>query len=107
MLNFLTEYPIENILGVIGILAAIISIITEILKNIISKSFPTKLLVLIISLIITFVFVIIFYPISFTSIAFGIIGSFIIAFVSMYGFDSFKDIIKRFIPYNKEVKKDE
>ena len=37
-----------SVIGVIGILAAFVSIITEVLKGIIPKSFPTKLLVLII-----------------------------------------------------------
>ena len=76
-----------SVIGTIGILAAFVSIITEVLKGIIPKSFPTKLLVLII---------ILFCEISFKMIAAGIIGSFVVSFVSMYGFDSLKSIFDRF-----------
>lgn len=85
-----------NVLGVIGILAAIVSIFTELFKNIIPKSFPTKALVMISSLIITLGFILIFCAISIKMIAFGIIGSFVVAFISMYGWDTFKEIIIKF-----------
>lgn len=89
-----------SVIGVIGILAAFVSVITEILKGIIPKSFPTKLLVLIISLIITILAIVIFCEISFKMIAAGIIGSFVVSFVSMYGFDSLKSIFDRFVKSN-------
>lgn len=85
-----------NVLGAIGILAAIVSIFTELFKNIIPKSFPTKALVMITSLIITLGFILIFCEISIKMIAFGIIGSFVVAFISMYGWDTFKEIIIKF-----------
>lgn len=85
-----------SVIGVIGILAAFVSIITEILKGIIPKFFPTKLLVLIISLIVTVLAIILFCEINFKMIAAGIIGSFVVSFVSMYGFDSLKSIFDRF-----------
>ena len=85
-----------NVLGAIGILAAIVSIITELFKNIIPKSFPTKALVMITSLIITLGFMLIFCAISVKMIVLGIIGSFVVAFISMYGWDTFKEIIIKF-----------
>ena len=85
-----------SVIGVIGILAAFVSIITEVLKGIIPKSFPTKLLVLIISLIVTVLAIILFCEINFKMISAGIIGSFVVSFVSMYGFDSLKSIFDRF-----------
>lgn len=85
-----------NVLGTIGILAAIVSIITELFKNIIPRAFPTKALVMITSLIITLGFIIIFYAISVKMIVLGIIGSFVVAFISMYGWDTFKEIITKF-----------
>ena len=85
-----------NVLGVIGILAAIVSIFTELFKNIIPKSFPTKALVMITSLIITLGFILIFCAMNIKMIAFGIIGSFVVAFISMYGWDTFKEIIIKF-----------
>ena len=85
-----------SVIGVIGALAAFVSIITEVLKGIVPKSFPTKLLVLIISLIITVLAVILFCEINFKMITAGIVGSFVVSFVSMYGFDSLKSIFDRF-----------
>ena len=52
--------------------------------------------IVIISLIITVLAVILFCEISFKMIAAGIIGSFVVSFVSMYGFDSLKSIFDRF-----------
>ena len=69
-----------SVIGVIGVLAAFVLIITEVLKGIVPKSFPTILLVLIISLIITVLAVILFCEISFKMIAAGIIGSFVVSF---------------------------
>lgn len=89
-----------SVIGVIGILAAFVSVITEVLKGIIPKSFPTKLLVLIISFIVTILTIIVFCEISFKMIAAGIIGSFVVSFVSMYGFDSLKSIFDRFVKSN-------
>ena len=89
-----------SVIGVIGVLAAFVSIITEVLKGIIPKSFPTKLLVLIISLIVTVLAIILFCEINFKMIAAGIIGSFVVSLASMYGFDSLKSIFDRFTKGN-------
>lgn len=96
MFEVLIGMSTGNVLGAIGILAAIVSIFTELFKNIIPKSFPTKALVMITSLIITLGFILIFCAISIKMIAFGIIGSFVVAFISMYGWDTFKEIIIKF-----------
>ena len=96
MFEVLIGMSTGNVLGTIGILAAIVSIITELFKNIIPQAFPTKALVMIISLIITLGFIIIFCAISVKMIVFGIIGSFVVAFISMYGWDTFKEIIIKF-----------
>ena len=58
------------------------------------------MLVLIISLIITVLAVIIFCEINFKMVAAGIVGSFVVSFVSMYGFDSLKSIFDRFAKGN-------
>jgi hypothetical protein len=83
-------------LGVIGILAALVSIVTEVLKKIIPNSFPTKALVIIISLILTIGFILIFCTLSLKLILLGIVGSFVVAFIAMYGWDTFKEIITKF-----------
>ena len=51
---------------------------------------------MIISLIVSIVFVLIFCEISAKMIILSIAGSFIVAFISMYGWDTFKEIIDRF-----------
>lgn len=96
MLETLFGVSTGNVLGVIGILAAIVSIITEVLKKIIPESFPTKALVMIISLFITLGFILIFCTINVKMISLGIVGSFVVSFISMYGWDSFKEIITKF-----------
>lgn len=85
-----------SVIGVIGILAAFVSVITEVLKGIIPKCFPTKLLVLIISLIVTIFAIVLFCDINIKMIIAGVIGSFVVSFVSMFGFDSLKSIFERF-----------
>lgn len=86
----------STVLGAIGGLAALVSLIVEVLKKIVPQSFPTKALVMIVSLIITLGFVLLFTVISVKNIVLGIIGSFVVAFISMYGWDTFKEIIGRF-----------
>lgn len=85
-----------SVIGVVGILAAIVSVIVEVLKGILPKSFPTKLLVLIVSLIVTLAAIIVFCEVSFKIICAGIVGSFVVSFISMYGWDSLKSIYDRF-----------
>lgn len=96
MLETMLGMSTGSVLGVIGILAALVSIITEVLKKIVPQSFSTKALVMIISLVITLGFVLIFCAISVKIIVLGIVGSFVVAFISMYGWDTFKEIITRF-----------
>lgn len=85
-----------SVLGAIGILAALVSMITEVLKKIVPESFPTKVLVMIVSLILTIAFVLIFCAAGIKMIVFGIVGSFVVAFIAMYGWDTFKEVITRF-----------
>lgn len=82
----------DSILGIVGTLAIIVSVITEIFKNIVSQKFPTKALALIISLIVTLLFVIFFCTLNVKTIILGIVGSFVVAFISMYGWDTFSEI---------------
>lgn len=91
-----TGISTNSILGLIGILASIVTIIVEMLKKIVPQNFPTKALVMIVSFIITLGFVLIFGVISIKSIALSIVGSFVVGFISMYGWDTFSEIIERF-----------
>ena len=95
----------ENIFTVLGLgtlssisaMAFLTMIVVEVMKNIVPKSFPTQILTLIIALIIaiTIPFLAPGVVISFASIASGILNGFIIAFISMNGFDSLKKIWDR------------
>lgn len=96
MLETMFGLSTSSALGMIGILAAIVSIITEVLKKIVPRGFSTKVLVMIISLVITLSFALIFCTIDAKIIVFGVIGSFVVAFISMYGWDTFKEIVTRY-----------
>lgn len=84
-------------LGLIGLLAAATAIIVEVLKAVVPKSFPTKALAMIVSFIVVLGYTIIFGTITVSSIILAIFGGFVVSFISMFGFDSFKEIVNRFI----------
>lgn len=72
-------------------------IIVEVLKKMISKTFPTQILTLIVALIVA-VIIPILAPdaaVSVTSVITSILNGFVIAFISMNGFDSMESIWKR------------
>lgn len=96
MLELSTSMSVSSILGIIGILVIIVNIITEVLKAIVPKQFPTKALAILVSFFVTIGFVLIFCTISIKMFALSIIGSFVVAFISMYGWDTFNEIISRF-----------
>lgn len=101
MIESILGISIGTLLGTVGGLAFIVSLITEVLKDWLPKKFPTKLLVMIISLILTIGFVLLSGGVSVINGVYGAIGSFIVSFVSMYGWDSFKELYNRF-RYGKE-----
>lgn len=85
-----------SIIGTVGILATAVSIITEVMKAVLPKKFPTKVLAMIVSFIVCIVYTIAFGTVSVSSIVMAIFGGFVVSFVSMFGFDQFKEIISRF-----------
>lgn len=96
MLETLLGISSSSIMGIIGLLAVVVSVFTEFFKKILPKKFPTKALNLIISFITTIVFVIAFCPFNIQMIIMGIAGSFVVSFISMYGWDTFNELIDRF-----------
>ena len=103
-LGLTTSFSITDV----GILAALVTIIVEVLKSICPKEFPTQMLATITALLISLFTTISFYGISLTSVTLGSILGFIVAFVSMKGFDSLKEILTRFTLYNYDkIKEDE
>ena len=95
-------------LGSISAMAFLTMIIVEVMKNVIPKKFPTQILTLIIALIIAVIipFLAPGVVISFATIAASVLNGFIIAFISMNGFDSLKKIWER-MSGNKENGGDE
>lgn len=86
-------------LGSISAMAFLTMIIVEVMKNVVPKKFPTQILTLIIALIIAVIipFLAPGVVISFATIAASVLNGFIIAFISMNGFDSLKKIWERVI----------
>ena len=87
---------INEVLGIVGILAGLTTIIVEILKQILPDSIPTKIVTIIVSFIITIVYTLVNIAITPTAIINAIAESFIVSYVAMYGFDSLKEIFNRF-----------
>lgn len=89
-------------LAVVGILVFLVTIVTEMIKGVGPlKSVPTNLVVLVLSIIITVVayFAAIAYfvrPFVWYELVAAIIGSFIIAFIAMNGWDKLAEIWTRF-----------
>lgn len=96
MIELLMSMGSSGILALLGGLASTTSVIVEFLKKILPQSFPTKALAIIVSLIVTLGFTLLTYGVTIETIVVGILGSFVVSFISMYGWDTFKDIIERF-----------
>ncbi len=96
-LSFTTDFSV--IIMFVMILSFAVNIIVQMTKGIISL--PTKLWCIIVAFAVDFISIIVLtnlkiivFNISWLLIAF--LGSFIIAYIAMYGFDTFKELWKRF-----------
>lgn len=96
MLETLVGTNAGSVLGIAGTLAAINTIVVEVLKNVLPKKIPTKLVAMISAMVITLGYVFIFGTITPQSIILAMLGGFVVAFISMFGFDSLKDVFERF-----------
>ena len=90
---------LSTILGVIMAIAFLVNIVVQLTKGIIPV--PTKLWCIIVSVFVmaTLLFVAVSMQlIKFNAgyIVLSVFGSFIVAFIAMYGFDTFKELWKRF-----------
>lgn len=90
---------LNTVLGVIMAIAFIVNIIVQLTKGFVP--IPTKLWCIIVSVFV--MATLLFVAISMQLIKFNagyiilsVFGSFIVAFIAMYGFDTFKDLWKRF-----------
>lgn len=90
---------IGNILGIVMVLAFVVNIIVQVTKEYIPL--PTKLWCILVSasLILGCMFGLVacgYIKLNVICVILGIVGSFIISFISMYGFDTFKELWERF-----------
>ena len=89
----------SSVLGVVMMLAFIVNIIVQITKEYIPL--PTKLWCILVSASVVIGAMLVavtlgYINFSVAGIILAIIGSFIVAFIAMYGFDTFKELWKRF-----------
>ena len=98
LFNFNTNFSITDL----GILTALVTIIVEVLKQIVPKKFPTQILTLIISLILTIGTTVFYGSPTADNVFVGTLFGFIIAFISMKGFDELKEVFERFNLYTYE-----
>ena len=101
-MKVLTENTVM-IIGVLGALAFAVSLITEMLKDLPGiKKVPTKALVILVSLIVTVAALMVY--VAYAGIQFqwyyivlAVFAAFVVAYISMYGWDTFKELKDRFI----------
>lgn len=91
-----------TLVSVVGVLAFFIAIVTQLTKDFIPKVIPTKLYVLIISIVTTMTAVLCYLSYKSIEIKFYlVIGSFalgfIVAFIATYGWNEFKELKDRFM----------
>lgn len=97
-----------TMLAILGILAFFVSLITEMTKELVGiKKIPTKLYAMLVSLVVTLS--LFFVYVSYTHIIFYwyyiivcIFAAFVVAYISIYGWETFNELWKRFVPTNKE-----
>ena len=91
------------IIGILGALAFAVSLITELLKDLPGiKKVPTKAFVILISLIVTVAALLIYVayagiPLLWYYVALAVFAAFVVAYISMYGWYTFKELKDRFI----------
>ncbi len=91
-----------SILTVIGVLALIVSIITEVIKGVtILKKIPLNLQVIVLSLLLTLISYFAYISYSGTAIVWyyivaDVIAGFVVAYVALYGWSKLADLYKKF-----------
>lgn len=110
MSNFSVALAAEllpTIVLIIGVLAFIVSVVTEVIKSIGRLSeIPTDIVVIVLSLV--FTVVALFAYMEYASVAFmwyylvgAVIGAFFVAFIAMYGWTKLTELWDRFKPEGK------
>lgn len=93
---------ITTLMGVVGALAFVVSVITQVLKGVkLLDKLPTDILVFILSIVLTLVAFFAYASYAGSAILWyyvvgAVIGGFIVAFVAMYGWTKLKELWDRF-----------
>ncbi len=102
-------HNVTMVLAVVGVLAFIVSVITQVFKGVggLSK-IPTDVLVFILSILITVVAFVAYMDYIHQAIIWymfiaAVLAGFMVAFVAMYGWEKFTELWKRF--YNGQSRK--
>lgn len=101
-MEFLTQYSVV-VIGVLGALAFAVSLIVEVLKDLPGvKKIPTKLLVIAVALVVTVLALLIYLAyrhiiLLWYYIVLAVFAAFVVAYISMYGWDTLKELKDRFI----------
>ena len=101
-MQIITEYSVA-VIGVLGALAFVVSIITEMLKDMPGvRKLPTKAFVILVSIIVTVAALLIYaayihIALLWHYVVLAVFASFVVAYIAMYGWDALKELKDRFI----------
>lgn len=101
---------IEKILGLdtgvtltdLGALAALTTIIVQVLKNLLPKKIPTQAVAVVVALALSICTALVYFASPLEAVGVGIVIGLVTAFASMNGFDALKNIWERFNPVSLE-----
>lgn len=101
---------IEKILGLgtgvtltdLGALAALTTIIVQVLKNLLPKKIPTQAVAVVVALALSICTALVYFASPLEAVGVGIVIGLVTAFASMNGFDALKNIWERFNPIEPE-----
>lgn len=109
ILNNFSSVDLVTVLAAIGILSFISSLIVQVTKEIPGiASIPTKLWAIIISMIVCILAVVIYFQVKqieliWYHIIFAILAGFIVSFIAIFGWDTFKELYDKF-KYGAELR---
>ena len=99
------------VMAIVGVLAFIVSVITQVFKGVwILAKIPTDILVFVLSIVLTVVTYVAYMDyiqqtVNWYMFIVAVIAGFMVAFVSMYGWEKFSELWKRFVKGKKERKR--
>ena len=101
-MQIISEYSFA-IIGILGALAFMVSLITELLKDMPGlKKMPTKAFVILVSLVVTVAALLIYVAYAHVMllwyyVALAVFAAFVVAYIAIYGWDTLKELKDRFV----------